>query len=98
MILARLAVDKQWQRKGVGKGLLKDALRRTAQAAEIACIRALLAHAKDERARVWYEQFDFKPSPTDELHLFLLLKRHQKNFGRFIKPFVILSLYLGTLT
>ncbi len=34
MLLARLAVHKDWQRKGVGRGLLKDAVLRTIQAAE----------------------------------------------------------------
>lgn len=70
MLLARLAVDASEQ----GRGLLKDALLRTAQAAEIAGIRALLVHAKDDEARRWYEQFDFEPSPTDPLHLFLVMK------------------------
>jgi GNAT superfamily N-acetyltransferase len=74
MILARLAVDLAHQRVGLGKALLKDALLRTAQAADIAGIRALLVHAKDERARNWYLNFDFEPSPTDPLHLFLLMK------------------------
>ena len=78
MILARLAVDKRQQGKGIGKGLLKDALRRTAQAADIAGIRALVVHAKDDKARAWYEQFDFEPSPTDPLHLFLLMKDIKK--------------------
>ena len=74
MILARLAVDVAHQRVGLGRALLKDALRRTAQAADIAGIRALLVHAKDERARNWYLSFDFEPSPSDPLHLFLLMK------------------------
>lgn len=74
MILARLAVDLAHQRVGLGKALLKDALLRTAQAADIAGIRALLVHAKDERARNWYLDFEFEPSPTDPLHLFLLMK------------------------
>jgi len=78
MLLARLAIDIHWQKKGVGKGLLKDALLRTAQAADIAGIRALLVHAKDNNAKSWYEQFDFEPSPTDSLHLFLLLKDIKK--------------------
>jgi predicted N-acetyltransferase YhbS len=78
MILARLAVDKKWQKKGIGKGLLRDALKRTTQAADIAGIRAVIVHAKDERVRSWYERFDFEPSPTDELHLFLLLKDLKK--------------------
>lgn len=74
MLLARLAIDRAEQGKGLGKALLKDALLRTAQAAEIAGIRALLVHAKDDEARAWYEQFDFEPSPTDPYHLFLLMK------------------------
>jgi GNAT superfamily N-acetyltransferase len=78
MILARLAVDRSDQRSGIGKALLKDALLRTAQAASIAGIRALVVHAKDADARRWYEQFDFEPSPTDPLHLFLLLKDLKK--------------------
>ena len=74
MLLARLAIDRSEHRKGLDKALLKDALLRTAQAAEIAGIRALLVHAKDDEARAWYEQFDFEPSPTDPYHLFLLMK------------------------
>ena len=74
IILARLAVDQTEQRAGLGRALLKDALLRTAQAADIAGIRALVVHAKDEQARGWYGQFDFDPSPTDPLHLFLVMK------------------------
>lgn len=74
MLLARLAVHKGWQRKGIGKGLLKDAVLRTMQAADIAGIRALAVHAKDDQAKRYYEQFDFIPSPTDPLHLLALLK------------------------
>lgn len=74
MILARLAVDKEHQRKSLGKALLKDALLRTAQAADIAGIRSLLVHAKDDVARRWYESWEFEPSPTDPYHLFLMLK------------------------
>jgi predicted N-acetyltransferase YhbS len=74
MVLARLAVDNQHQGKGLGKALLKDALLRTAQAADIAGIRCLLVHAKDDEARRWYESWEFEPSSTDPYHLFLLLK------------------------
>ncbi|EXJ09714.1 MULTISPECIES: GNAT family N-acetyltransferase [Nitrincola] len=74
MVLARLAVDQQHQGKGLGKALLKDALLRTAQAADIAGIRCLLVHAKNETARQWYEAWDFENSPTDPYHLFLMLK------------------------
>lgn len=74
MILARLAVDQRHQGRGLGKALLKDALLRTAQAADIAGIRCLLVHAKDDAARQWYEAWEFEPSPTDPYHLFLMLK------------------------
>jgi GNAT superfamily N-acetyltransferase len=74
MILARLAVDKEHQGKKLGQALLKDALLRTAQAADIAGIRSLLVHAKDDAARQWYETWEFEPSPTDPYHLFLMLK------------------------
>lgn len=74
MLLARLAVNQQHQGRGLGAAMLKDALRRTAAAADIAGIRALLVHAKDESAQQWYQSFDFKPSPTDRYHLHLMLK------------------------
>ena len=74
MLLARLAVDRRWQGQGIGKALLKDALLRTLHAADIAGIRAFAVHAKDEAARDFYQKFDFVPSPTDPMHLFILLK------------------------
>jgi GNAT superfamily N-acetyltransferase len=74
MLLARLAVDRRWHGQGVGKALLRDAMQRTLQAADIAGIRAFAVHAKDEAARRFYEHFDFTPSPVDPMHLFVLLK------------------------
>jgi GNAT superfamily N-acetyltransferase len=74
MLLARLAVATKWQGHGLGSGLLKDAMLRTLQAADIAGIRALAVHAKDADARAFYQHLGFAPSPTDPLHLFLLIK------------------------
>jgi len=74
VLLARLAVDQRFQGKGVGKALLKDALARTLAAADVVGIRALLVHAKDQEAARFYSQFGFAPSPTDPLHLMLLIK------------------------
>ena len=74
MLLARLAVARDWQGKGIGSGLLRDAVLRTLQAADIAGIRALAVHAKDDAARAFYRRFDFVESPTDPLHLFALIK------------------------
>ena len=74
MLLARMAVGTAWQRRGIGTALLKDSMRRTLQAADIAGIRAFAVHAKDESARSFYEHFGFIPSPLDPLHLFVLIK------------------------
>lgn len=78
MLLARLAVDVTEQGRGVGKGLVKDALLRTLQAADIAGLRAVIVHAKDVAAKSYYEQFGFEPSPLGEFHLMLLLKDLKK--------------------
>ena len=74
MLLARLAVDRRWHGQGAGKALLRDAMQRTLQAADIAGIRAFAVHAKDEEARRFYEHFNFIASPADPMHLFVLLK------------------------
>jgi GNAT superfamily N-acetyltransferase len=82
LLLARLGVHLAWQGRGVGQGLLKDAMRRTVQAADIAGIRALAVHAKNAKAREFYRHFDFIDSPTDPMHLFLLVK----DLRRYLAP------------
>ena len=81
MLLARLAVGLEYHGRKLGAGLLKDAMLRTLQAADIAGIRAFAVHAKDDAARSFYEHFDFVPSPTDPYHLFLLLKDVKRIIG-----------------
>jgi hypothetical protein len=54
VLLARLAIDHEWQGKGLGPGLLKDAILRVLNAAEGIGVRALLVHAKDEKAKSFY--------------------------------------------
>jgi GNAT superfamily N-acetyltransferase len=71
ILLARLAVDRAERGRGIGAALLKDALLRTLQAAEIAGLRAMIVHAKDDAAKRFYEKFGFQPSPIDPFHLFL---------------------------
>lgn len=78
MLLARLAVDNAAKGKGLGAALLHDALARTLQAADVAGIRAVIVHARDDYARRFYEHFDFDPSPTDVYHLYLLIKGLRK--------------------
>lgn len=74
MLLARLAVSTAWQGRRIGSSLLKDAMKRTLQAADIGGIRAFAVHAKDTAAKQFYEQFGFASSPTDPHHLFVLIK------------------------
>lgn len=74
ILLARLGVDISEQGTGLGQALVKDALLRTAAAADQIGARALLVHALDEEVIPFYEQWDFERSPTDPLHLFLLMK------------------------
>jgi GNAT superfamily N-acetyltransferase len=78
VLLGRLAVDTDVQGRGLGQSLLRDALRRCLQASEDVGIRALTVHAKDEATRAWYERNGFDESPTDPLHLILLLKDLRK--------------------
>ncbi len=74
ILLARLAVDVSEKGHGVGAALLKDALKRIASGADEIGARAVLVHAKDDEAKRFYQHYDFEPSPTDPLHLFLLMK------------------------
>jgi GNAT superfamily N-acetyltransferase len=74
VILARLAVDAQDQGRGVGVGMLQDAIRRTMAISEQAGIRALLTHPMDAAAEAFYRRFGFEPTPLREQQLILLLK------------------------
>ena len=74
MLLARLAVDLPGKDEAWARRSSRTHCSETAAAADIAGIRALLVHAKDDEARGWYEALEFEPSPTDPYHLFLLMK------------------------
>lgn len=74
VILARLAVNRQDQGRGIGLGLLQDAIHRTLLIAEHAGIRAMLTHPIDEDAARFYTRFGFIASPLREQQLLLLLK------------------------
>ena len=73
-ILARLAVHSNAQGRGIGAGLLLDALGRTLHVADVIGVRALAVHAKDDRAVAFYQHFGFAPSPVDPRHLFMIIK------------------------
>jgi GNAT superfamily N-acetyltransferase len=74
MVIGRLAVDRLFQGRGIGSALLKDAVLRTAQAAEIAGIRAILVHAINESAKRFYEKRGFIESPTNPMTLMLTVQ------------------------
>ena len=67
-------MHSEWQGRGIGAGLLLNAIERTLQVADIVGVRALAVHAKDETAAAFYRHFGFVPSPTDSRHLFMLIK------------------------
>jgi GNAT superfamily N-acetyltransferase len=71
MILGRLAVDLAWQGHGLGRSLLRDAVLRTLQAAEIGGIRAILVHAISEDAKRFYQRYGFRESPVDPMTLMI---------------------------
>lgn len=74
MVIARLAVARRFQGRGLGAGLLADAMRRTLAASEIAGMRGVIVHAKDDRAAAFYERFGFTAFPEKPLTLYRLLK------------------------
>jgi GNAT superfamily N-acetyltransferase len=78
VILARLAVSLKDQGRGIGFGMLQDAIRRTLLIAEQAGIRAMLTHPIDEAATRFYARFGFIASPVREQQLLLLLKDARK--------------------
>jgi len=75
IILARLAVDLDYQGRGIGAGLLQDAIFRSLKAAEEIGARVLLCHAIDPEARNFYLKFGFVRSPLDDLTLMLDLSK-----------------------
>jgi len=78
MVLGRLAVDQAFQGRNIGRGLLRDAILRTLQAADIAGIRAILVHAISESARQFYLRAGFISSPVDPMTLMITLEEAAK--------------------
>ncbi|MGH9197184.1 MAG: GNAT family N-acetyltransferase, partial [Acidimicrobiia bacterium] len=86
ILLARLAIHRDEQGKGLGAALLKDSLIRALSAADQIGARAVLVHAKDDEARTFYEHFDFEASPTDPFHLSLLMKDLRRAIRESLRP------------
>jgi GNAT superfamily N-acetyltransferase len=81
MLLGQLAVDRAFQGRGIGPGLLRDAVLRTVQAANIAGIRAILVPAISETAKRFYEAHGFIASPIDPLMLMITVAEATKILG-----------------
>jgi len=78
MVIGRLAIDQSVQGHGLGPALLRDAVLRTLQAAEIAGIRAILVHAISERAKRFYEKWGFVASPLEPMTLMITVAEARK--------------------
>ncbi len=73
-VLARLAVNRNWQGKEMGRGLFRDAARRVAHAADVIGIRGIVVHAISDEARSFYIALGFDPSPREPMTLMVTLK------------------------
>ncbi len=83
LVLTRLGVDVSEQGRGLGSALIRDAFLQTASVAERVGVRALLIHAETEQAVQFYTGIDpgFERSPTDSLHVLLLMKDLRSAIG-----------------
>jgi predicted N-acetyltransferase YhbS len=81
MVIGRLAVSRHWQGKGIGRGLLRDAVLRTLKAAEIAGIRAILVHAINDEAKQFYERYQFTASAQSPLTLMVKINDVAASLG-----------------
>ena len=81
MVIGRLAVDREFQGCGIGSGLLREAVLRSMQAAEIAGIRAILVHSKTEAAKKFYEDHGFIVSPVEPLTVMITVAEAVRMLG-----------------
>jgi GNAT superfamily N-acetyltransferase len=65
VVLGRLAVDKAWQGKGIGRLLLRDAVRRARYAADEVAARLVLVHAISPAAAAFYVAYGFTRLPVE---------------------------------
>jgi GNAT superfamily N-acetyltransferase len=72
-VLARVAVDRDWQGRGIGRALFRDAAHRVAQAADAIGIRGIVVHAISEQAKSFYVALGFDLSPREPMTLMVTL-------------------------
>jgi GNAT superfamily N-acetyltransferase len=78
MVIGRLAVDARHQGRGLGHGLLRDALLRTLHVAEHAGIRAVVLHAMTKDAKTFYQRAGFQESPLDAMTMMITIADMEK--------------------
>jgi len=79
MLIGRLAVDKEWQKMGLGRGLVRDATLRILKASEIAGIRVIVVHTISDQAKAFYENLGFHESPMEPATLMITLQDASNN-------------------
>jgi len=72
-VLARLAVDRNRQGRGIGRALFCDGARRVVYAADAIGIRGMVVHAISGEARAFYLALGFDPAPDDPMTLLVTL-------------------------
>jgi GNAT superfamily N-acetyltransferase len=81
LLLARLAVDRAWQGKGLGADLLSDAVSRAIGAAETIGVRTILVHAISATAKAFYEKHGFRTSPIEPMTLMVTIDEARRMLG-----------------
>jgi GNAT superfamily N-acetyltransferase len=81
VVLARLAVDRNYQGRGLGRALFRDAARRVVHAADTIGIRGIVVHAISEEARKFYIALGFDPCPAEAMTLVVTLRDVRATLG-----------------
>jgi GNAT superfamily N-acetyltransferase len=74
VLVARLAVDRPEQGRGVGAMLLAEALRKAVAAGEVAAARLIVVDAVNKEAAAFYERYGFVRAPEHPLRLYRRMK------------------------
>ena len=82
-LLGRLAIDRAWQGRGIGRDLLRDAVLRVVGAAEVIGLRAILVHAISDEAARFYERSGFSRSPVEPMTLMMTVAAARKMLATF---------------
>ena len=81
VVLARLAVDRSYQGRSLGRALVRDAARRVVNAAEAIGIRGILVHAISDEAKAFYLALGFESSPIEPMTLMVTLTDMRKSLA-----------------